>query len=117
MHPDGYLEVNDRSKDIIICGGENLSSVEVEGVLYTHPAVNEAAVVGRPDKYWGETMCAFISSKEGEKSTEKEMREFCKARLPLYMVPRTVVFNEELPKTSTGKVQKYLLRDMANDLG
>ncbi|KAL8550038.1 hypothetical protein ACS0TY_008751 [Phlomoides rotata] len=117
MHPDGYLEVKDRSKDIIICGGENLSSVEVEGVLYTHPAVNEAAVVGRPDKYWGETTCAFINLKEGEKPTEKEMREFCKARLPLYMVPRTVVFKEELPKTSTGKIQKYLLRDMANDLG
>lgn len=115
MHLDGYLEVKDRSKDIIICGGENLSSVEVESVLYTHPAVNEAAVVARPDRYWGETTCAFISLKKGvaEKPTEKEIREFCKARLPLYMVPRTVVFKEELPKTSTGKLQKYLLRDMA----
>ncbi|CAI9110371.1 OLC1v1010380C1 [Oldenlandia corymbosa var. corymbosa] len=115
MHPDGYLEVRDRSKDVIICGGENLSSVEVESVLYTHPAVNEAAVVARPDKFWGETPCAFVSLKaEAEvKPSEKDVREFCKARLPLYMVPRTVVFKEELPKTSTGKIQKFLLRDMA----
>ncbi|XP_057809307.1 2-methylpropanoate--CoA ligase CCL4-like [Salvia miltiorrhiza] len=119
MHSDGYLEVKDRSKDVIICGGENLSSVEVEAVLYTHPAVNEAAVVARPDAFWGETPCAFISFKEGapEKPTEKEIREFCKARLPLYMVPRTVVFKPELPKTSTGKVQKFHLRNLAKDLG
>lgn len=118
IHPDGYLEVRDRSKDVIICGGENLSSVEVESVLYTHPAVNEAAVVARPDKFWGETPCAFVSLKAGanEKPSEKDVREFCKARLPLYMVPRTVVFKEELPKTSTGKIQKYLLRDMAKRL-
>ncbi|XP_047956624.1 2-methylpropanoate--CoA ligase CCL4-like [Salvia hispanica] len=119
MHPDGYLEVKDRSKDVIICGGENLSSVEVEAVLYAHPAINEAAVVARPDAFWGETPCAFVSFKEGaaEKPTEKEIREFCKARLPLYMVPRTVVFKPELPKTSTGKVQKFQLRNMAKDLG
>ena len=119
MHPDGYLEVKDRSKDVIICGGENLSSVEVEAVLYAHPAINEAAVVARPDACWGETPCAFVSFKEGaaEKPTEKEIREFCKARLPLYMVPRTVVFKPELPKTSTGKVQKFQLRNMAKDLG
>ncbi|KAG8373558.1 hypothetical protein BUALT_Bualt11G0037000 [Buddleja alternifolia] len=119
MHPDGYLEVKDRSKDVIICGGENLSSVEVEAVLYSHPAVNEAAVVARPDKFWGETPCAFVSLKEevSEKPTEKEIREFCKARLPLYMVPRLVVFKEELPKTSTGKLQKFLLRDLAKELG
>ncbi|XP_073145011.1 2-methylpropanoate--CoA ligase CCL4-like [Henckelia pumila] len=118
MHPDGYLEVKDRSKDIIICGGENLSSVEVEAVLYSHPAVNEAAVVARPDTFWGETPCAFVSLKEDleEKPTEKEIREFCKARMPLYMVPRTVVFRAELPKTSTGKLQKFLLRDMAKAL-
>ncbi|KAH6760497.1 AMP-dependent synthetase and ligase family protein [Perilla frutescens var. frutescens] len=115
MHADGYLEVKDRSKDVIICGGENLSSVEVEAVLYSHPAVNEAAVVARPDKYWGETPCAFVSLKAevAEKPSEKEIREFCKERLPLFMVPRTVVFKEELPKTSTGKIQKFLLRDMA----
>ncbi|XP_073141230.1 2-methylpropanoate--CoA ligase CCL4-like [Henckelia pumila] len=118
MHPDGYLEVKDRSKDIIICGGENLSSVEVEAVLYSHPAVNEAAVVARPDTFWGETPCAFVSLKENlkEKPTEKEIREFCKARMPLYMVPRMVVFKAELPKTSTGKLQKFLLRDMAKAL-
>lgn len=118
MHPDGYLEVKDRSKDIIICGGENLSSVEVEAVLYSHPAVNEAAVVARPDTFWGETPCAFVSLKENvkDKPTEKDIREFCKARMPLYMVPRMVVFKAELPKTSTGKLQKFLLRDMAKAL-
>lgn len=118
MHDDGYLEVKDRSKDVIIRGGENVSSVEVEAVLYSHPAVHEAAVVARPDKYWGETPCAFVSLKEeaAEKPSEKEIREFCKERLPLFMVPRMVVFKAELPKTSTGKIQKFLLRDMAKDL-
>ncbi|KAL2531180.1 putative acyl-activating enzyme 6 [Abeliophyllum distichum] len=118
MHPDGYLEVKDRSKDVIITGGENLSSVEVESVLYSHPAVNEVAVVARPDKFWGETPCAFVSLKEQleETPTEKDIREFCKAMLPLYMVPRLVVFKKELPKTSTGKIQKFLLRDMAKAL-
>ncbi|XP_057798729.1 2-methylpropanoate--CoA ligase CCL4-like [Salvia miltiorrhiza] len=117
MHEDGYLEVKDRSKDIIICGGENVSSVEVESVLYSHPAVHEAAVVARPDSYWGETSCAFVRLKEdeAEKLSEKEIREFCKERLPLFMVPRMVVFKAELPKTSTGKIQKFLLRDMAKD--
>nr|UPT51119.1 acyl-activating enzyme 8 [Pogostemon cablin] len=119
VHPDGYLEVKDRSKDIIICGGENVSSVEVEEVLYSHPAVNEAAVVARADVYWGETACAFVSVKEdaAEKPTEKEIREYCKATLPLYMVPRLVVFKDDLPKTSTGKLQKSLLREMAKHLG
>ncbi|EYU25690.1 hypothetical protein ABFS82_11G108200 [Erythranthe guttata] len=119
MHPDGYLEIKDRSKDVIISGGENLSSVEVESVLYTHPAVNEAAVVARPDEFWGETPCAFLSVKDGviEKPTEKEVMEFCRARLPHYMVPKTVVFMEELPKTSTGKIQKFVLRDMTKAMG
>ncbi|CAH9148124.1 unnamed protein product [Cuscuta epithymum] len=117
MHTDGYVEVKDRSKDIIICGGENISSVEVESVLYMHPAVNEVAVVAQPDKFWGETVCAFVSLKRGaEKPTEKEVREFCKERLPLYMVPRRVVFKEALPKTSTGKIQKFLLRDITRKL-
>ncbi|KAI3462260.1 hypothetical protein Pfo_018923 [Paulownia fortunei] len=102
MHPDGYLEIKDRSKDIIITGGENVSSVEVESVLYSNPVVNEAAVVARPDDYWGETPCAFLSLKEG---------------LPHYMVPKTVVFMAELPKTATGKVQKFTLRDIANKMG
>ncbi|PIN12558.1 Acyl-CoA synthetase [Handroanthus impetiginosus] len=118
MHPDGYLEVKDRSKDVIICGGENLRSVEVEAVLYSHSAVNEAAVVAQPNRYWGETTCAFVSLKEdlAEKPSEKGIREFCKAKLPLYMVPRMVVFIEELPKTSTGKIRKVLLREMAKEL-
>ena len=119
MHPDGYLEIKDRSKDVIISGGENLSSVEVESVLYTHPAVNEAAVVARPDEFWGETPCAFVSLKPESpiKPTEKEITEYCRERMPHYMVPKTVVFKEELPKTSTGKIQKYRLRDMAKAMG
>ncbi|KAL0423578.1 UNVERIFIED_CONTAM: putative acyl-activating enzyme 5, peroxisomal [Sesamum radiatum] len=119
MHPDGYLEIKDRSKDVIISGGENLSSVEVESVLYTHPAVNEAAVVARPDEFWGESPCAFLSLKEGlkEKPTEKEVMAFCRSKLPHYMVPKTVVIKEELPKTSTGKIQKFVLREMAKAMG
>ncbi|KAK6127549.1 hypothetical protein DH2020_038707 [Rehmannia glutinosa] len=119
MHSDGYLEIKDRSKDIIITGGENVSSVEVESVLYSNPAVNEAAVVARPDEYWGETPCAFLSLKEGvgPNPPEYEMIEFCRARLPHYMVPKTVVFMAELPKTATGKVQKFTLRDIANKMG
>ncbi|KAH0982052.1 hypothetical protein GBA52_009229 [Prunus armeniaca] len=109
----------DRSKDVIISGGENLSSVEVESVLYTHPAVNEAAVVAKPDEFWGETPCAFVSIKSdvSPKPTEKEMMEYCRGRLPHYMVPKTVVFKEELPKTSTGKIQKFVLREMARGIG
>ncbi|CAL5368955.1 unnamed protein product [Camellia sinensis] len=119
MHPDGYLEIKDRSKDIIITGGENVSSVEVESVLYSHPSVNEAAVVARPDEFWGETPCAFVNLKVGidRKPTEKEVIEFCRTKLPHYMVPRTVVFSEELPKTSTGKIQKTVLRDNAKAMG
>ncbi|KAK4490450.1 hypothetical protein RD792_001127 [Penstemon davidsonii] len=119
MHPDGYLEIKDRSKDVIISGGENLSSVEVESVLYTHPKVNEAAVVARPDEFWGETPCAFLSLREGvkENPTEKDVIEFCRAKMPHYMVPKTVVFLEELPKTSTGKIQKFVLRERARGMG
>ncbi|XP_044470998.1 2-methylpropanoate--CoA ligase CCL4-like [Mangifera indica] len=119
MHADGYLEIRDRSKDVIISGGENLSSVEVESVLYTHPAVNEAAVVARPDEFWGETPCAFVSLKSdlSMKPTEKEIIEYCRNRLPHFTVPKTVVFKEELPKTSTGKIQKFLLREIAKGMG
>ncbi|CAH9148516.1 unnamed protein product [Cuscuta epithymum] len=124
MHPDGYLEIKDRSKDIIITGGENVSSVEVESVLYSHPTVFEAAVVARPDEFWGETPCAFVAlhpninnCPEREKPTGNDIIEFCRERLPHYMVPKTVVFIEELPKTSTGKVQKFELRGMAKKLG
>lgn len=120
IHEDGYLEVKDRSKDVIICGGENISSAEVETVLYTNPVVKEAAVVAKPDKMWGETPCAFVSLKYGNNGdgsvTEREIRDFCKTKLPKYMVPRKVIFQEELPKTSTGKIQKFLLRQMAKSL-
>ncbi|CAH9051390.1 unnamed protein product [Cuscuta epithymum] len=119
MHFDGYLEIKDRSKDVIISGGENLSSVEVESVLYSHPTVNEAAVVARPDAFWGETPCAFLSLKAAvkKKPTEREIISFCRERMPHYMVPKTVVFQDDLPKTSTGKVQKFVLREMAKAMG
>jgi len=119
MHPDGYLEIKDRSKDIIITGGENVSSVEVESVLYSHPTVDEAAIVARPDEYWGETPCAFLSLKPGigRNPTEKEIIEYCKAKMPHYMAPKTVVFKDELPKTSTGKIKKYVLREIAKSMG
>lgn len=119
MHPDGYIEIKDRSKDVIISGGENMSSVEVESVLYTHPAVNEAAVVARPDEFWGETPCAFVSLKDRgiPPPSEEEIIAYCRERLPRYMVPKTLVFKEELPKTSTGKIQKYVLREVARTLG
>ncbi|XP_043716957.1 2-methylpropanoate--CoA ligase CCL4-like [Telopea speciosissima] len=121
IHADGYIEIKDRSKDVIISGGENLSSVEVESVLYTNPAINEAAVVARPDDFWGETPCAFVSLKSSlsdkEKPSEKEIIVYCRSRMPHYMVPKTVVFTADLPKTSTGKIQKFVLRDMAKALG
>ncbi|PPR98207.1 hypothetical protein GOBAR_AA22458 [Gossypium barbadense] len=117
IHPDGYLEIKDRSKDIIISGGENISSPEVESVLYSYPAVNEAAVVAKPDKFWGETPCAFVSLKKNgeltQKPSENEIIQYCRDRLPHYMVPKTMVFENELPKTSTGKVQKFILRRIA----
>ncbi|KAE8698089.1 putative acyl-activating enzyme 5, peroxisomal [Hibiscus syriacus] len=119
MHADGYMEIKDRSKDVIISGGENISSVEVESVLYTHPAINEVAVVARPDQYWGETPCAFVSLKTGltRKPSEQDIVQYCRAKLPHYMVPKTVVFKDELPKTSTGKIQKFVLRDIAKGTG
>jgi fatty-acyl-CoA synthase len=113
MHPDGYLQLRDRSKDIIISGGENISSIEVEDVLYRHPAVLEAAVVARPDEHWGETPCAYVTLKEAAGAvTQDEIIAFCREHLARYKVPRTVVFGD-LPKTSTGKVQKFLLREQA----
>ncbi|RDX95854.1 putative acyl-activating enzyme 1, peroxisomal, partial [Mucuna pruriens] len=115
-HPDGYIELRDRSKDIIISGGENISSIELEGVIYSHPAVFEAAVVGRPDDYWGETPCAFVKLKEGCSATAEEIIQFCQNRLPRFMAPRTVVF-ADLPKTSTGKTQKFVLRENARAMG
>ena len=112
MQPDGYVKIKDRSKDIIISGGENISSIEVEDVLYRHPAVLAAAVVAKPDEKWGETPCAFVELKPGAKLSEREMIEFCRGHLARFKVPRAVIFGE-LPKTSTGKIQKFLLRDRA----
>jgi fatty-acyl-CoA synthase len=115
-YPDGYAKIKDRSKDIIISGGENISTLEVEDVLYSHPAVLEAAVVARPDEKWGETPCAFVTLKPnaGAVSAE-ELIAYCRTRLAGFKVPKMVVFGT-LPKTSTGKIQKNLLRDQAKDL-
>jgi fatty-acyl-CoA synthase len=115
MEPDGYVKIKDRSKDVIISGGENISSLEVEDVLYRHPAVLVAAVVARPDEKWGETPCAFVELKEGASPGEQEMIEFCRNHLARYKVPKAVVFGP-LPKTSTGKIQKFILRDRARSL-
>jgi fatty-acyl-CoA synthase len=115
MHPDGYIEIKDRSKDIIISGGENISTIEVESVLYRHPAVLEAAVVARPDASWGETPCAFVTLKPDGKATAEDIIGFCRENMARYKVPKTVVFGP-LPKTSTGKVQKFALREQAKAL-
>ena len=112
MHPDGHIQLKDRSKDIIISGGENISSIEVEDALYKHPAVQAAAVVAKPDEKWGETPCAFVELKPGQSATSEELVAWCKNNLAGYKVPRHVVF-VELPKTSTGKIQKFRLREMA----
>ncbi|MEI8152289.1 MAG: acyl-CoA synthetase [Hyphomicrobiales bacterium] len=112
MHPDGYIQIKDRSKDIIISGGENISSIEVEEALYKHPAVQAAAVVAKADEKWGEAPCAFVELKPGKTATAAELIAWCKANIAGYKVPRHVVF-AELPKTSTGKIQKFKLREMA----
>jgi fatty-acyl-CoA synthase len=109
LHPDGYIKIKDRSKDIIISGGENISSIEVEDVLYRHPAVLAAAVVAMPSEKWGETPCAFVELKQGATLTDQELIAHCKKHLAGFKVPRAVVF-DELPKTSTGKIQKFELR-------
>jgi fatty-acyl-CoA synthase len=115
-YPDGYAKIKDRSKDIIISGGENISTLEVEDVLYSHPSVLEAAVVARPDDRWGETPCAFVTLKEGVAPVSaEEIIAYCRTRLAGFKVPRTIVFGA-LPKTSTGKIQKNLLRDQAKAL-
>ena len=116
LDEDGFLYVVDRRSDLIISGGENISTIEVEGVLYHHPAVLEAAVVARPDAHWGETPCAFIALKAGqEHTTAQDIMSFCREHLAGFKVPKTVVFTE-LPKTSTGKIQKFVLREMAKAL-
>lgn len=110
VHPDGYIEVRDRLKDVIISGGENISSVEVEGILLRHPAVQEVAVVGFPHEKWGETPRAFVVLKAGASTTEDEMREFAREKMAHFKVPHSFDFVPELPKTATGKIQKYVLR-------
>ncbi len=112
MYPDGYVKIRDRSKDIIISGGENISSIEVEEALYRHPSVLSAAVVAQPDEKWGETPCAFVELKPGSNLTAEELRLFCREHLAGYKVPRNFIF-QEIPKTSTGKIQKFALREIA----
>jgi fatty-acyl-CoA synthase len=112
MEPDGYVKIKDRSKDIIISGGENISSLEIEDVLFRHPAVMAAAVVARPDTKWGETPCAFVELKPGANPTEREIVDFCRSHMAHFKAPRAVIFGP-LPKTSTGKIQKFILRQQA----
>ncbi len=116
MHPDGYIELKDRSKDIIISGGENISTIEVENVLYQHPAVLDAAVVARPDEKWGEVPYAFVTLRpDAPPTTEAEILEFCRANMARFKAPKAVIF-ASLPKTSTGKVQKFILREQAKQI-
>ncbi len=112
MQPDGYIKIKDRSKDVIISGGENISSIEVEDTLYRHPAVMAVAVVATPDAKWGEVPCAFVELREGTSVTAEELAEFCRERMARFKVPKHFIF-EALPKTSTGKIQKYVLREKA----
>jgi fatty-acyl-CoA synthase len=115
LHPDGYVQLKDRSKDIIISGGENISSIEVEEALYKHPAVGACGVVAKPDEKWGEAPVAYVELKQGKTATEAEIMEHCRAHLARFKCPRAVVF-AEIPKTSTGKIQKFLLRELAKSL-
>jgi len=112
-HPDGYVEIRDRSKDIIISGGENISTVEIESVLMEHPGIIDAAVVAKRDDRWGEVPCAFVTTRPGTELDQDEVIAFCRARLAHFKAPKTVLFSE-IPKTSTGKVQKFVLREQAN---
>ena len=115
LHPDVYIEVKDRAKDVIISGGENISSLEIEETLYRHPKVLEAAVVARPDETWGETPCAFVTLKDGQDASVEEIIAFCKDNMARFKAPKTVIFGP-LPKTSTGKIQKFVLREKAKSL-
>lgn len=116
VHPDGYLEIKDRSKDVIISGGENISSAEVESVLYMNPAINEVALVAQRDKFWGKRPCAFVSLKWelSKKPTEEAIIEFCRARLPHYLAPKSLIIQDELPITATVKIEKFVLREIVN---
>jgi fatty-acyl-CoA synthase len=108
-HPDGYIELKDRSKDIVISGGENISTIEVENIIFAHPAVMEAAVIGKPDEFWGEIPCAFVTLKDGENASERDIIDYCRDNMAHFKAPKQVIF-APLPKTSTGKVQKHVLR-------
>jgi fatty-acyl-CoA synthase len=112
VHPDGYMEIRDRLKDVIISGGENISSIEVEGILLRHEAVQEVAIVGMPDEKWGEAPHAFVVLRAGCSVTEAELREFARARMAHFKCPKSIRFMPELPKTATGKIQKFVLRGM-----
>ena len=116
VHPDGYVEIRDRLKDVIISGGENLSSIEVEGVLLRHPAVQEVAIVGLPDEKWGETPHAFVVLRDGASITEGDLITFTRKHLAHFKAPRGVTIVGELPKTATGKIQKFVLRKGAPNL-
>ena len=111
VHPDGYIEIRDRSKDIIISGGENISSTEVEGVLYKHPAILECAVIAVPDEKWGEVPKAIVVLHESAEVTEKEIIDYCRDNMAHFKAPKSVEFVEALPKTATGKIQKFRLRE------
>ena len=113
-HPDGYVQLKDRAKDIIISGGENISSIEVEDTLYKHPAVQTVAVVAKPDDKWGETPCAFVELREDRSATAEELLQWCRDHLARFKCPRFVVF-AKIPKTSTGKIEKFKLREMAKE--
>jgi fatty-acyl-CoA synthase len=112
MHPDGYIQIKDRSKDIIISGGENISSIEVEDALYKHAAVAACGVVGRADDKWGEVPVAYVELKPGRTASEADIIEHCRSLLARFKVPKAIIF-AEIPKTSTGKIQKFRLREMA----
>ena len=115
MYPDGYIQIKDRSKDIIISGGENISSVEVENIIAKHQSVSLVAVVAKPDEKWGETPCAFVELIAGKYAKEEEIINFCKDNMARFKRPKHVIFGE-LPKTSTGKIQKFELRERAKEL-
>ena len=113
-HPDGYIQIKDRSKDVIISGGENISSIEIEDVLFRHPKILEAAVVAKSDEKWGEHPCAFVTLQPNEELSSDEVIDFCRDNLAKFKLPKTVIFGP-LEKTSTGKVQKYRLREIAEN--
>ena len=115
IHKNGYIELKDRSKDIIISGGENISTIEVENALYKHPSIIEAAVIAQKDEKWGESPCAFIKLKNNENISEKEIIEFCRQNLANFKIPKRVIFSD-LPKTSTGKIQKFLLKKKLEEI-